>query len=86
MKLLCKGQYPRGVGSIIFPELKFRDVQAGEIIEVDATMCGILLKKYPHVLSEVKDEPIGDIFSEEKKITNKKDKRLPANPSEKDFA
>jgi hypothetical protein len=86
MKLLCKGQFPRFENAVIFPELGYKSVGAGEVIEVTDAQAKVLLKKYPQCLSLVEEVEAPAEKPKKKRFENSANKELPEdNLFTKDF-
>lgn len=92
MRLVCKGQYPSFKNPVIIPELGYKKLQAGEIVEVSEAVAKNLIKKYSVCLVEyvevepVAVEPVAEKPKKKKEIVNN-DKTLPEESLfTKDFA
>ena len=86
MKLQCKGQSPRFDGAIVFPELGYVAVSAGEVIEVTEAQGKVLLKKYEQCLSIVEESETLVEKPKKKRFDNAANKELPEeNLFSKDF-
>jgi hypothetical protein len=86
MKVFCKGQFPQFANPVIFPELGYKSVEAGETFDVTDAQGKILLKKYSQCLSIVEESDIPAEKPKKKRFENTANKELPEeNLFTKDF-